>query len=57
MYILKYVLTDSCPGSSWGASLRPLGLDGDKTDIEGLSIFCDSKELEPAAEGQEKTSV
>ncbi len=57
MYILKYVLTDSCPGSSWGVSLRPLGLDGDKTDIEGLSIFCDSKELEPAAEGQEKTSV
>lgn len=42
------ILTESCPGRTKGRSLRVPGLVGDITDIEGRSIFCDSKELEPA---------
>lgn len=41
-------LTESCPGSTRGRSLRAPGLVGDITDMDGRSIFCDSKELEPA---------
>lgn len=41
------MLTESCPGRTWGASRRAPGLVGDITEIEGLSIFWDSKELEP----------
>jgi len=41
------MLTESCPGRTCGASRRAPGLVGDITEIEGLSIFWDSKELEP----------
>lgn len=33
------ILTESCPGSTRGWSLRVPGLVGDITDIEGRSIF------------------
>lgn len=39
--------TESCPGKTCGASLRAPGLVGEITEMEGLSIFWDSKELEP----------
>lgn len=48
--LLFKILTESCPGSTRGRSRRVPGLVGDITDIEGRSIFCDSKELEPAVE-------
>lgn len=35
-----------------GRALRVAGLVGDMTDMEGRSIFWDSKELEPAARGK-----
>lgn len=41
-------LTESCPDRYWGASLSMLGLMGDVTEMDGRSIFWDSKELEPA---------
>lgn len=41
------MLTESCPGRTCGASRRAPGLVGDITEIDGLSIFWDSKELEP----------
>lgn len=41
-------LTESCPGINCGASWSIPGLEGDRTFKDGLSIFCDSKELEPA---------
>lgn len=47
---LQKTLTESCPGSKRGRSRRAPGLVGDMTDMEGRSIFCDSKELEPAVE-------
>lgn len=40
-------LTESCPDRYWGASLSMLGLMGDVTEMDGRSIFWDSKELEP----------
>lgn len=40
-------LTESCPDRYWGASLSMLGLIGDVTEMDGRSIFWDSKELEP----------
>lgn len=46
--VKSQVLTESWPGSTRGWSRRVPGLVGDITDIEGRSIFCDSKELEPA---------
>lgn len=39
--------TESCPGKTCGASFRAPGLVGEITEMEGLSIFWDSKELEP----------
>lgn len=41
-------LTESCPGINCGASWSIPGLEGDRTFKDGLSIFWDSKELEPA---------
>lgn len=40
-------LTESCPDRYWGASLSMLGLMGEVTEMDGRSIFWDSKELEP----------
>ena len=44
------VLTESCPGRISGWSRRVPGLVGDITEMDGRSIFWDSKELEPAVE-------
>lgn len=41
------VHTESCPDRNWGTSRNIPGLMGDVTDMEGRSIFWDSKELEP----------
>ena len=46
--------TESCPGNTCGASLRAPGLVGEITEMEGLSIFWDSKELEPKMRGKIK---
>lgn len=51
LHVAPYVelssLTESCPDRYWGASLSMLGLIGEVTEMEGRSIFWDSKELEP----------
>ena len=49
-------LTESCPAINCGASWSVPGLEGDRTFKDGLSIFWDSKELEPAAKTNRKTS-
>lgn len=47
LYVMPRSLTESCPDRYWGASLSMLGLMGDVTEMDGRSIFWDSKELEP----------
>lgn len=47
MHMIWMGLTESCPDRYWGASLSMLGLMGDVTEMDGRSIFWDSKELEP----------
>lgn len=47
IFLLLGALTESCPDRYWGASLSMLGLIGDVTEMDGRSIFWDSKELEP----------
>lgn len=49
-----HTLTESCPGIKCGASWSIPGLEGDRTFKEGLSIFWDSKELEPAMKTREE---
>lgn len=43
----EFVHTESCPDKNCGTSLNMPGLMGEVTEIEGRSIFWDSKELEP----------
>lgn len=45
---MKCLHTESCPDKNCGTSLNMPGLIGEVTEIEGRSIFWDSKELEPA---------
>lgn len=49
---VQKIRTESCPGKTCGASLRAPGLVGEITEMEGLSIFWDSKELEPKMRGK-----
>lgn len=52
-----HTLTESCPGINCGASCSIPGLEGDRTFKDGLSIFWDSKELEPALKTKEKNEI
>lgn len=54
--MMIHTLTESRPGMNWGASWSIPGLEGDRTFKDGLSIFWDSKELEPAIETKEATN-
>lgn len=52
-----HTLTESCPGINCRAFWSFLGLEGDSTFKDGLSIFWDSKELEPAMKRKRETNV
>lgn len=52
-----HTLTESCPGINCRAFWSFLGLEGDSTFKDGLSIFWDSKELEPAMKRKRETNA